>query len=296
MRIGILLTLSLLLSQAVWADCQVIHRQAGKADLGTLEALYQKAQRTPDCDDAFRAKLGQRVSKAYLRQIQKQLQHDPNADIAESLNHALSYARTWQALAMRGDLYHDQRDYYRAALDYQEALEIIADRDATPEPPAPALIGQIFKKAERSRILAERYPPTPSNRSTGAPEGLAAIGIRGFKPEKVALPITFEFDAITFDAKGQVAAADLLDFLSRQGQPNITLIGHTDKRGEDAYNLILSQRRAKAVKHFLLAQHYAGAIQTEGRGESEPMELDDSHNYEQEEVCRLNRRVELRRN
>ncbi|MEI2780124.1 MAG: OmpA family protein [Candidatus Competibacter sp.] len=294
MRLPLVL-LGMALAGPAWSDCQAIYQRAKDADLATLETLYQEARNTPDCDDAFRARLGQRASNEYLRQIQARLRQDPGADVAESLDRALSYARSWQGLAMRGDLRHDRRDDYQAAVDYQEALEIIADRSATPDPPAPALIGALYKKAERSRLLADRYPPTPTNRSTGEPAGLAATSIRGFVPERVALPITFEYDATAFDAKGQAAAADLLDFLTRQGQREITLIGHTDPRGEDAYNLALSQRRAEAVKRFLLAQRYAGAIHTEGRGEAEPLTVDDPQAYSQDELYRLQRRVELRR-
>ena len=39
-----------------------------------------------------------------------------------------------------------------------------------------------------------------------------------------------------------------------QGNPSINLIegqGHTDERGDDAYSLDLSDRRAKAVKQYL---------------------------------------------
>ena len=280
----------------VQADCQAIYQRAKNADLATLETLYREARSAPDCDDAFRAKLGQRVSNELLRQTQARLQQDPKADVTELLDRALSYARPWQALAMRGDLRHDRRDYYRAALDYQEALEIVADPKASPNPPPQTQIGDLFKKAERSRLLADRYPPTTNSRSTGEPAGLAATSIRGFVPERVALPITFEYDSTEFDAKGQAAAADLLDFLTRQGQQEITLIGHTDPRGDDAYNLALSQRRAEAVKRVLHARNYAGNIHTEGRGKREPLAVDDPQTYSEDELHRLQRRVELRRN
>lgn len=284
-----------LVGGSVQADCPAIYQRAKNADLATLEILYQEAQTTTDCDDAFRAKLGERVGKAHLRQIQDQLQRDPSAKVAESLDQTLSYARLWQALAMRGDVHHDQKDFYRATLDYQEALDLIADRDVTPDPPAPAVIGAIFKKAERSRLLADRYPPTPTRRSTGEPGGLAAVGIRGFGVEEVALPVTFHYDSTEFDTKGQAAVTDLLDFLSRKGSQDIILIGHTDVRGTDAYNLALSQRRAEAVKQFLVSKNYSGAIHTEGRGKREPMTVDDPKAYSQDELYQLNRRVELRR-
>ncbi len=289
------LLLGMTLASTTRADCLTLYQQAKTADLPTLEALYRHAEAATDCDDIFRTKLGERVGKAHLRQLHAQLQQNPKMDAIPKLNHILSFGRLWQALAMRGDAYHDQRDDYRATLDYQEALEIIADPDITPKPPAPQIIGKIFKKAERSRLLADRYPPAPVNRSTGKPGGLAALGTRGFIHEKVAIPITFNYDSTTFDAKGQAAANDLLDYLTQQGQHDITLIGHTDSRGADAYNLALSRRRAEAVKQLLVARGYSGTIRTDGRGESEPLAVDDPGQYSAEERHRLNRRVELRR-
>lgn len=297
MLIRIMLLLGLALAGPVWADCQAIYQRAkDTTDSAALETLYREARNTPDCDDAFRVKLGQRVSNELLHLIQYQLQQNPKADVAAAIDRVLDYARLWQALAMRGDLRYDRRDYYRATLDYQEALEIIADPEATPKPPASEQIAAIYRKAEVNRLLADRYPPTPTRRSTGEPGGLAATNIRGFVPERVALPITFEYDSTRFDAKGQAATADLLDFLTRQGQGDITLIGHTDPRGDDAYNLLLSQRRAEAVKQFLLANQYPGTIHTEGRGKREPMPVDDPQIYSEDELHRLQRRVELRRN
>ncbi len=291
-----LLLSGLLLTQLAQADCQAIHQQANAAtDPATLATLYEQAKTAPDCNDLFRSRLGAKVAGAYLQQIRTRLQQNPATDALPDVNSALQYARLWQALAMRGDLYHDSQDYYRAAMDYQEALEVIADREATPEAPAPALIGQIFKKAERSRLLADRYPPTPTNRSTGKPGGLAAIGIRGFIPEQEALPITFNTDSTEFDSKGQDAAASLAEVLSRQHLQQIRLIGHTDPRGEEADNLELSRRRAEAVKRFLLAKGYTGAIQTEGRGEREPLALDDPGQYTEDQRNQLHRRVELKR-
>jgi outer membrane protein OmpA-like peptidoglycan-associated protein len=52
----------------------------------------------------------------------------------------------------------------------------------------------------------------------------------------------------------------------------ITAIGHADKLGSDAYNQKLSERRANAVKTYLVSRGVpAGKIRAEGRGESEPV-------------------------
>jgi OOP family OmpA-OmpF porin len=48
--------------------------------------------------------------------------------------------------------------------------------------------------------------------------------------------------------------------------------GHTDSVGNDDYNLKLSQRRADAVRQYLLDKGVAGArLEAKGFGESQPV-------------------------
>lgn len=206
---------------------------------------------------------------------------------------ARNRGRVWQALALLGDLDTEARDRAAAAQHYQEALDALADERATPTPPNPAVIGAIFAKAEVARLLAEDYVPT--TRSAGAPGGLARGEIRGFVPRKVAVPVTFAFDSAAFDAQGEQYAEEMLAYLAEQGEPDIRLIGHTDPRGAEDYNLDLSVRRAEAVASFLKARGYRGTITAEGRGEGDPIVLDDPSAYSEDERHRLARRVELER-
>ena len=70
----------------------------------------------------------------------------------------------------------------------------------------------------------------------------------------------------------------------------IAIEGHTDSDGEDAYNRSLSERRAAAVKAFLV-ETYAiadGRLQTAGFGESRPVADNATPEGKQQ-----NRRVEL---
>ncbi|HEU0032709.1 MAG TPA: OmpA family protein [Kofleriaceae bacterium] len=75
-----------------------------------------------------------------------------------------------------------------------------------------------------------------------------------------------------------------------QGNPSIQLIeiqGHTDERGNDAYNLDLSDRRAHAVEKYLADKGVdAKRLTAQGYGETQP--LDRNHN---EAAWAKNRRV-----
>lgn len=61
-----------------------------------------------------------------------------------------------------------------------------------------------------------------------------------------------------------------------KGNPSIELIeiqGHTDERGNDAYNLDLSDKRAAAVKQYLIDQGVdAKRLESQGYGETQPLD------------------------
>jgi outer membrane protein OmpA-like peptidoglycan-associated protein len=89
---------------------------------------------------------------------------------------------------------------------------------------------------------------------------------------------------------GTIADLDqLAAFLARYPDRTVTIEGHTDDVGTDAYNLMLSQQRADAVKSYLLRQGVdASRIVTQGMGESAPVVANDSAGHRQQ-----NRRVEI---
>jgi outer membrane protein OmpA-like peptidoglycan-associated protein len=64
----------------------------------------------------------------------------------------------------------------------------------------------------------------------------------------------------------------------RQADWRITIEGHTDNVGTDAYNQDLSTRRAAAVKDALVRDFKvpAGRLTTAGFGESRPRETNDT--------------------
>jgi OOP family OmpA-OmpF porin len=53
---------------------------------------------------------------------------------------------------------------------------------------------------------------------------------------------------------------------------SISVVGHTDRIGPNAYNQKLSDRRAESVRNYLAGKGIpADKIRTEGRGKSEPV-------------------------
>ena len=112
------------------------------------------------------------------------------------------------------------------------------------------------------------------------------------KAEKVTLKADtyFDFDKSNLKPEGK----DTLDELVRDmGDLNsiaeIEVIGHTDSIGTEEYNQGLSERRAATVKDYLISKDVpADVIQTEGRGELEPVATNETR-----EGRAKNRRVEI---
>lgn len=83
--------------------------------------------------------------------------------------------------------------------------------------------------------------------------------------------------------------AKLSAFLNQYPNRTLSIEGHTDSQGSDDYNQALSQRRADAVRNFLLRDHIAPSRLTSiGMGESTPVADNTTATGRQ-----LNRRVEV---
>ncbi len=98
-------------------------------------------------------------------------------------------------------------------------------------------------------------------------------------PRRVSLSADslFGFDEATLRPQGRAALDTLAKDLSGTRFDVIQVEGHTDRLGLARYNQALSQRRAEAVKAYLVASGgiAAGKIVTVGKGESEPVSMAD---------------------
>jgi outer membrane protein OmpA-like peptidoglycan-associated protein len=123
---------------------------------------------------------------------------------------------------------------------------------------------------------------------------------RRIKPKAVMLWFLFRFNGdtisdmlpdslITLDET--IPALKLL-FLDREITA-ITLVGHADAIGSAAYNLTLSERRAEAVKYYLVKNGIdSSLVTTTGKGASEPL-AKCPRSSKRIECLGVNRRVEI---
>lgn len=122
--------------------------------------------------------------------------------------------------------------------------------------------------------------------------------VRSARGDVVSLPadVTFDFDKATVRREGRAALDTLARLIQASGGDGaINIEGHTDSRGDEAYNLDLSKRRAEAVKDYLVQKGVdRRRLRTVGLGEQRPVAPNARPGGSDDEAGRQrNRRVEV---
>ena len=91
--------------------------------------------------------------------------------------------------------------------------------------------------------------------------------------EDLSSDILFDFDKADIKPTAETELTKLGLIIREKRTGDVTIIGHTDAKGSDNYNMGLSDRRADSVKNWLVkyAQINAEVITTEGLGETPPI-------------------------
>jgi outer membrane protein OmpA-like peptidoglycan-associated protein len=106
----------------------------------------------------------------------------------------------------------------------------------------------------------------------------------------LAADVLFDFDKSELKPAAEEKLNHLLTVVNSKPGSQVAIEGHTDVRGDEAYNRALSERRAESVRQWLIAKGVAASrIQATGAGESRPVTQGTSEAEHQK-----NRRVEIR--
>ncbi|MEJ1960519.1 MAG: OmpA family protein [Gammaproteobacteria bacterium] len=107
----------------------------------------------------------------------------------------------------------------------------------------------------------------------GTPAGVA-VDANGC-PQKGSITlegVMFEYNSANLQAGSLNVLDDVADGLKKHPRLKVELQGHTDSKGPDAYNLTLSQKRADAVRAYLLKDGVPSTqITAKGYGEGQPI-------------------------
>lgn len=134
-------------------------------------------------------------------------------------------------------------------------------------------------RAEQERLERERL----ANEAAARDRAMAEVR------NAITAVIYFDYDQSALSDQARATLDAKIPALNANAGARILVIGHTDERGSDEYNLALGQRRAAAAKRYLVQRGIDGSrIETTSRGEEQPaMQGMDESAYSQ------NRRAEF---
>jgi OOP family OmpA-OmpF porin len=91
----------------------------------------------------------------------------------------------------------------------------------------------------------------------------------------LAADALFDFDKAVLRPEGKAKLDDLVSKSKALNLEVIIAVGHTDRLGSDSYNQKLSEKRAAAVKTYLVSKGVeANKVYTEGKGAKQPVTAD----------------------
>ena len=120
---------------------------------------------------------------------------------------------------------------------------------------------------EPKAAAAPAAPAAPAAAPTAAPAR---------EKVTVAADALFDFDKATLRPEGKAKLDEIVSQLGKYNVEVILAVGHTDRIGSAAYNQKLSEKRAAAVKDYLVSKGIpANRVYTEGKGSKQPVTKPD---------------------
>jgi outer membrane protein OmpA-like peptidoglycan-associated protein len=150
---------------------------------------------------------------------------------------------------------------------------------ATGEIKAEALpAGEYYAQVNVQEYLFRRIPVTMVSRNDATvrlsltPRPRKAQVILTSREVKIGSEVVFRPSSADIDARSTALLAEVADVLAHNPQVRIQVQGHTDNSGEPATNRMLSQRRADAVRQWLVSAGVDSArIEAKGYGDEQPL-------------------------
>ncbi len=287
-------------------DLAKVEKAAQSSSWQDAEVLALKVENSIACETWEKRKAKGLLSQRLVSEAKK---IDPNLKNASAISYiekAANLNADWHTLELFGKLQRSAGRFQAAATSFQSAIDLIADWNAEKsDVPAGAWKNEanpservnLAAEADEAKHLAAAEQGVLVAASTdrdGNPGGVFSAAVdRGAVGIKVPAPILFEYNSAQLTRVGGEAAIEIANFLKDRNPKSITVTGHTDHVGSEAYNMDLSTRRAATVVAFLKEKGIAARIVTVGKGFSEPRKLSQGTNYTQSQIDELNRRVEF---
>lgn len=139
------------------------------------------------------------------------------------------------------------------------------------------------KEEKKVEVIAPKVDDVKANATSISNEEIDSV-------VKYAAKIKFKTGSDTFNRVGEQALTKLYDILKDYKKAKVSIDAHTDNNGDSASNMILSEKRAIAVKSFLINKGInPDSIMTNWYGDTRPV-----GDNTKEEGQAENRRVEIK--
>ena len=112
----------------------------------------------------------------------------------------------------------------------------------------------------------------------------------------LAADVLFDFDQADILPKAEETLGKAAKFIRERAKGTVRIEGHTDSKGDDAYNLRLSQRRADSVRNWFTRRAGLGemSFSIRGMGETQPVAPNEkADGSDDPEGRQQNRRVQI---
>lgn len=144
-------------------------------------------------------------------------------------------------------------------------------RVETPPPAAP----MTTPAAEPTKPPPPPPPPSAPPAAQPAPptedELFGKKTLKELNDEKPLADVFFGYDAVSLSEEARAAVQKNLQWLNRWTTTKIMIEGHADSRGTNEYNLALAERRADAVRDYLVSLGLAAdRVTIVSKGEEQP--------------------------
>jgi len=138
-------------------------------------------------------------------------------------------------------------------------------------------------------VVEAKPVPPPAPKEEPAPSAARVI-------DRMTIHVNFDFDKSKIRKADEAELKKSLDFVRKYPDAKVELEGHTDSQGTEQYNQQLSERRAEAVRQYLINEGAVdGArISAKGYGELRPIAPNKTAEGKDNPEGRAeNRRVEI---
>jgi peptidoglycan-associated lipoprotein len=118
--------------------------------------------------------------------------------------------------------------------------------------------GELTKRGGEHRVSTEDIMASPSAPLGGSQGGLLGKDRSDLSQAAGLTDVFFGFNSAAISEEGREVLFQNVNWMKRHPTKRLVIEGHCDERGTLAYNLVLGEKRARAIQRFLMDQQIDG--------------------------------------